>query len=293
MDITRRRALQTLAAAGAVLGGTAAPVSATERREPPPDALGLLYDATRCIGCKACVVACAETNGLVPDTTNAPGGLWQMPVDLNGQTKTIIKLYRDEETGAQSFVKTQCMHCIDPACVNACMIGALQKGEHGIVTYDVDRCVGCRYCQIACPFNVPKFEWASSAPKIVKCELCRHVLALGGQPGCTRACPRQAVIFGPRAELLADAHRRIARHPDTYVPHVYGEHEAGGTQVLYLSHVPFQALGLPALGPESVPAPQRTLQSALYRGFAAPLVLYGALAAVMFRNRKTSSEESA
>ena len=290
MGITRRQALGVFAAAGASVGASVAPARAsTEDLTPPADALGLLYDATRCIGCKACMVACAESNALVPDTSQAPGGLWQMPLDLNAQTKTIIKLYKGD--GEESFFKAQCMHCLDPACANACMLGALQKREHGIVSYDPDRCIGCRYCEIACPFNIPKFEWASNTPKIVKCELCRHRIALGGQPGCTQACPRQAVIFGQRKDLLEDAHRRIAEHPDRYVPKVYGEHDGGGTQVLYLSHVPFEKLGLPTLDTTGVPVPQRALQAMLYRGFAAPLALYGALAAVMIRNRRRGHED--
>ena len=185
MGITRRQALGVFAGAGAAAAATVTRAEAsTSGPTPPADALGLLYDATRCIGCKACMVACAESNALVPDTSQAPGRLWQMPLDLNGHTKTIIKLYRGD--GEESFFKAQCMHCIDPACANACMLGALHKGEHGIVSYDPDRCIGCRYCEIACPFNVPKFQWDSNAPKIVKCELCRDRLANGKQPACYR-----------------------------------------------------------------------------------------------------------
>jgi len=132
---------------------------------------------------------------------------------------------------------------------------------------------------------VPKFEWASATPKIVKCELCRHLLAQGKIPACCEVCPRHAVVFGKRAELLAEAKRRLAADPDRYVPRVYGETEAGGTQVLYLSHVPFEKLGLPAYGPEAVPRTAYAIQEGLYQGFVAPVVLYAALGAVMWRNR--------
>jgi Fe-S-cluster-containing dehydrogenase component len=285
MSISRRLALKALIAGGTAtaataLGGRAdaapAPVAAA-------DAVGLLYDTTRCIGCKACVVACADANGRIRDTAWT-GGLWQAPLDLNGNTKNIIKLYQD---GAErSFVKQQCMHCLDPACANACMLGALKKREMGIVTYDPTLCVGCRYCQMACPFNIPKFEWADAyTPQIVKCELCHHRLAKGQEPACTEVCPREAVIFGKRTDLLAEAHRRLAAHPTRYVPRVYGETEAGGTQVLYLSHVPFEKIGLPDYGPTSVPDTQRTIQHGLYQGFVAPLALYGVLAAVLMKNR--------
>jgi Fe-S-cluster-containing dehydrogenase component len=180
------------------------------------------------------------------------------------------------------------MHCIDPACANACMLGALKKREMGIVSYDPTLCVGCRYCQMACPFNIPKFEWADAfTPQIVKCELCRHRLAQGREPACTEVCPRAAVIYGKRADLLAEAHRRLAVHPKRYVPRVYGETEAGGTQVLYLSHVPFEKIGLPDYGPASVPDTQRTIQHGIYQGFVAPMALYGVLAAVLMKNRHT------
>lgn len=290
MGISRRLALKALVTAGSVSAAAVLPDTAADAAvmpAPRPDALGLLYDATLCIGCKACVVACADANGLPRDTAWSEGK-WQAPLDLNAKTKNIIKLYQD---GAQSsFVKQQCMHCLDPACANACMLGALKKGEFGIVSYDPTYCVGCRYCEMACPFNVPKFEWTNAfTPKIVKCELCRHRLAVGKQPACSEVCPRNAVIFGKREDLLKEAHRRLdSAEPGRYVPHVYGETEAGGTQCLYLSHVPFDKIGLPDYGPVPIPSTQRTLQHGLYQGFVAPLALYGVLAAVMFRNRSTT-----
>ena len=162
-----------------------------------------------------------------------------------------------------------------------------------IVSYNPDLCVGCRYCEIACPFNVPKFEWAKYAPKIVKCELCRHRLAEGKPPACTDVCPRHAVIFGKRSELLQEAHRRIDAEPGRYQPKVYGETDAGGTQNLYLSHVPFEKLGLPTLGEQPAPELARSIQHGLYRGFVAPVALYGALAVVMMRNRKRADTSPA
>ncbi len=139
---------------------------------------------------------------------------------------------------------------------------------------------------MACPFNVPKFEWSKKAPKIVKCELCVHRLREGKEPACSEVCPRQAVIFGTRTALLEEAHRRLAEHPDRYVPKVYGEHELGGTQCLYLSHVPFEKLGFRFQHDEPVPEVQQTIQHGIYQGFAAPLALYAVLGAVMFRNRR-------
>jgi Fe-S-cluster-containing dehydrogenase component len=258
--------------------------------ELPADARGMLYDTTLCIGCKACVVACREANGLEPDTTHSEG-LHDAPISLDGGTKNIIKLYK--EGPYRSFMKQQCMHCLDPACVSACMIGAFQKREYGVVTWDGSRCIGCRYCQVACPYGIPKYQWDTALPKIVKCELCRD--RPGDKkfvPACCEVCPRQAVIWGKRDELLAEAHRRIADHPGRYFEdRLYGEVEGGGTQVMYLSHVPFDKLGLPDLDHRSIGALPRELQHGIYKGFIAPAVLYAALGVTMLRNRRNGGGE--
>ncbi len=290
MSVNRRSVLKAVAAAGAASVAGALPAAAKVRAQAPPDAVGLLYDATKCIGCKTCMVACQDANGLPRDTRLDP--LYDAPTDLNDQAKTVIKLFQDGDR--RSYVKAQCMHCIDPACVNACMLGALQKREHGAVTWDPSRCIGCRYCQIACPFDVPKFQWSSAAPRIVKCELCHDRLAEGKQPACTEVCPAKAVIYGPRTELLAEAKRRIAANPDRYQPKVFGETDGGGTQCLMLgpANVSFTELGLPALGDEPAPELARSVQHTIYKGFAAPVALYGALGFVMWRNRRKNEVES-
>jgi Fe-S-cluster-containing dehydrogenase component len=281
-------AAATAAAAVAVTAGGAEGAVKTA----PPDAVGLLYDTTLCIGCKTCVVACREANDKKPDTSNS-NGLWDEPLDLNGQTKNIIKLYKDPDSPVRSYFKAQCMHCVDPACVGACMIGALQKREMGIVTYKQEYCSGCRYCQVACPFEIPKFEWSSKAPLMVKCELCNHRLAEGKLPGCVEVCPRKAVIYGTREALLADAKKRISDHPDRYrgykdgdAARVFGETDGGGTQCLVLSHVPYEKLGLPALEDTSHAVLPRSIQHGVYQGMIAPLALYAVLGAVVFRNKR-------
>ena len=287
--MTRRTALKFAAAAGAA--GLASRGSSSEGAVlpvAPPDAVGLLYDTTLCIGCKTCVVACQDANGLPRDPTGIDAR-YDAPVDLSPRAKNVIKLY--SEGDHRSFVKVQCMHCLDPACATACMLGAFKKREYGIVTYDVDLCVGCRYCEVACPYGVPKFEWASATPRMVKCELCNHRLAKGQQPACSEVCPRKAVIFGRREDLLKEAKRRLQENPARYVPKVYGETDGGGTQVLYISHVPFDKLGFPPLTEEPSPSLARSIQHGVYKGFVAPAALYAALGAVMLRNRKKTAEE--
>jgi len=284
MKTDRRSLLKGIAAAAAV---SATPALARERKTARPDAVGLLYDATKCIGCKTCVVACKEEAGLPAD--NRTNKLYDVPDGLNEYTKNVIQLYKGNNE--YSYVKKQCMHCIDPACVGACMLGALKKGDFGVVSYEADTCIGCRYCEVACPFNVPKFEWAKSTPKIVKCELCKDRLAKGLDPACTTVCPAKAVIFGKYEDLLREAHDRIDKSPKLYYPKVYGEHELGGTQVLYLSHVPFEKLGFRFDDKRAVPDVQQTIQHGVYQGFAAPIALYAVLGAVIFRNRKSGSED--
>lgn len=284
MTMNRRALLKGLGAVGVATATGARPVTARSRRPVAEDAVGMLYDATRCIGCKTCMVACRRANHLPYEK---PGHPWDDPVDLSGRTKTVIQRYRGQE--GQSYVKRQCLHCLDPACVSVCMIGAMHKSEGGIVAYDPDRCIGCRYCQVACPFDVPRFQWDSPTPKIVKCEMCRHLLARGRRPACCEVCPTGAVQFGKRKALLAEAKRRIARHPDRYVPKVYGESDAGGTQVLYLSSVPFEKLGLPHLGTEPVPRLSETVQHGIYKGFIVPAALYVLIGAAVRRHHRQRS----
>ena len=282
----RRKFLKSLAIFG---GAAAAPALAHKEKTAAPGSVGMLYDSTRCIGCKACVVACRQESGLPPAKTD---GLHDEQLELDGNTKNVIKLWKDENNPSVfAFMKQQCMHCVDPACTSVCMLGALKKTAEGPVTYDKNGCIGCRYCQVACPFGVPKFEWQSATPKIVKCELCKERLAVGKKPACVEVCPRQAVIFGKREDLLKEAHGRITSRPAFYQQKVYGEHDMGGTNILYLAAVPFTKLGLPEKGDRSGASVSETLQEGVYQGFITPAVLYAGLAAVAFRNRKKGGEE--
>jgi Fe-S-cluster-containing dehydrogenase component len=282
----RRNLLKVIFAGGAA---AALPAAARTERKADPDSVGMLFDSTLCIGCKTCVVACREAGGLPPQVKD---GMHDVQTELDGQTRNVIKLWKDEKNPAAfAYVKQQCMHCIDPGCVSVCMLGALKKTAGGPVTYDKDTCIGCRYCQVACPFNVPKFEWNSATPQIVKCDLCQARIAKGAkEPACTEVCPRKAVIYGKRANLLAEAHRRLEKNPRFYVNKVYGEDELGGTSVLYLAAVPFTKLGFPDKGTRSGPSVTESVQHGVYQGFLTPAILYAGLAAVVIRNRKKNKE---
>jgi formate dehydrogenase beta subunit len=296
VTLSRRDVLRSIGTGSIAVaaGGVSAHAYASAGQPPVPvGAVAMLYDATACIGCKACVSACTTANGLIPDTTLSEG-LWQMPTDLNPQTKNIIKLYVDADSAEQSFVKRQCMHCIDPACVSGCPFKALTKGAKGVVEWDGSKCIGCRYCEISCPFDVPRFEWTKFNPKIVKCEFCSEQrLARGLEPACTDVCPTHAVKFGTRDALLVEAKQRITDHPGKYYQNrVYGEGDLGGTQVLYLSSVPFEKLGLPEVGTESRAHYGSKVHNVVYKGMAIPIAVYVILAAAIKRRWKVMEEEA-
>jgi len=235
--------LVTLAGIGGLFGsiGTAVAASGEAVDE---EARGMLIDLTRCTGCNSCARACKTANNL----PNAD----QVPDHLDSQAYSFVQVRQNEETGKDLFVKRQCMHCVVPGCASACTVGALRKTADGPVIYEAGKCIGCRYCQYACPFGVPTYDWQNPLGLIHKCEMCKDRLQAGEQPACAAACPVGALQFGRRKDLLIQAHARINSNPDRYVDHVYGEHEAGGTSMLYLSGVPFDQVGLPELSEQTV-----------------------------------------
>lgn len=205
---------------------------------------GMLIDVTRCNGCQSCALACKEANNRPNPTAE--------PTALSSDAYTFIDFRPDTDSAATVNVKRQCMHCQHPACASACTVGALRKTAEGPVVYDSKKCIGCRYCQYACPFGVPTYDWNNPLGLIHKCQLCVQRLAEGELPACVSSCPAGALRFGRRSDLLIQARAQIHSNPGRYIDHVYGEHEAGGTNVLYLSGVPFSQLGLPELGDQTI-----------------------------------------
>lgn len=201
----------------------------------------ILTDTTRCTGCEKCVQACKRENKLGKDVPRR----WQVAIDDLSSTRFTTLVHRP----GPRYVRKQCRHCLEPACVSACIVGALQKHPDGPVVYDTNRCIGCRYCMMSCPYGIPRYDWASAVPYVRKCTFCEPRLRVGKQPACTEACDKQATLFGTREELLQEAHRRIEQQPDRYVNTVFGETEVGGTSVLYISDISLDFLGYkPNLG---------------------------------------------
>jgi formate dehydrogenase iron-sulfur subunit len=196
-----------------------------------------LFDATRCIDCRSCMVACSVENKIDMDKTR----IWVAGVGLIGQYPNLNR----------ATMVYHCMHCLAPDCLSACPVGAYSKRDDGPVLYDPKKCIGCRYCMNACPFGVPHFDYNKGLVEgafIDKCTMCIQRIDIGLEPACVATCPTEALVFGERANLIAEAHERISAHPERYVDHVFGETENGGTSYLILSHVPFAELGLPNLG---------------------------------------------
>jgi formate dehydrogenase iron-sulfur subunit len=190
--------------------------------------VGLLFDSTRCIACGACAAACKEENHL------------PLPIDPvpTADTWTVV----EQREGVN--MRRLCMHCLEPTCASVCPVGALSKTPEGPVVYDRTRCIGCRYCIMACPFDVPRYQWDRPVPIVGKCVMCAGRVREGRDTACAAACPTGATIFGERGALVREARSRIDGAPGSYVDHVYGLEEAGGTSVLMLSSVPFDRLGL-------------------------------------------------
>jgi formate dehydrogenase iron-sulfur subunit len=259
----RRTFLGLLGAAGVGAAlGKSAHAAGNKQFAGHPGSCGVLFDATRCIGCRRCEAGCNKVNEL-PAPARPFDDLSVLDVKrrTNAKTYTVVNRY-DKLPGAAGpvFRKNQCQHCLEPACASACFVRAFTKTEQGGVIWDGSVCVGCRYCMIACPFDIPTFEYDEPlTPRIMKCTLCQPLIATGKltAPGCVGACPVEALVYGTRADLLRIARERLRAFPGRYQNHVYGEHEMGGTSWLYLSGVSFKAIGLREdLG--IVPAPEMT-----------------------------------
>lgn len=202
---------------------------------------GMLYDASKCVGCRACQMACKDWNDLPSESTD-PGGIYESPRHLSSDTWTLIKLA--ERGDSLSFWNYQCMHCAQASCVSVCPTGAAaHTGE--FVLIDQEWCIGCGYCVQACPFNVPHRSEVTGTAR--KCTFCFDRVSDGDQPACASACPTGALTWGQRDELLATAKERVEvlRASGFADAHLYGETELGGLGRLSVLTLPLEAYGLP------------------------------------------------
>lgn len=270
-----------------VVGGTALAAGNARAQEEhnPEEFVGILVDTTRCIGCRACEVACGEEHDLlVPDVTT--DGALEKHRKTDDKQWTVVNKYATEK--GDVFVKTQCMHCYQAACAIACPTEAMKQTAQGPVYWRGNKCIGCRYCMISCPFNMVKFEFNEWNPKIQKCTMCVERLQEGLKPACVSACPTDALMFGTRVKNLEIARHRIYSHPDDYVHHIYGDNEVGGTGYIYLSAVPFDQLGFPSdVG--NTPYPEYTKQFL----YSVPMVLFGAPAFLLGLNALVGNNKPA
>ncbi|MES9966365.1 MAG: hydrogenase 2 operon protein HybA [Sedimenticola sp.] len=313
----------------AAVGGTAAlcttgSVQARENLLPAPQAVGMLFDSTLCVGCKACVSKCKEVNGMPPTVMDGQVQ-FDSASDLSPETLNVIKIYKDGTARIKdsvvdgfAFEKRSCMHCVDPGCVSVCPVTAMRHDPvTGIVTYHADACIGCRNCTMGCPYNVPQFEYDNPFGQIQKCQMCNQAgverIDNGQMTGCAEVCPTGATLFGTRDALMEEAKRRMALKPGDiyeyprgdlsqpfnhhekevpeYQQHIWGEKEAGGTNVLHISAIPFDKMGMPPLEERSYASISESVQHTLYSYFALPAVALAGLSYVVRRNTSDNDHD--
>jgi len=296
MSISRRKFLGWLGAAGmgTAMGKTARAAS-NKNFSGYPDSNGVLFDSTRCIGCRKCEEGCNEVNELPgPDKAFSDLSVLDAERRTTAKSYTVVNRYGDADGDkGPLYRKIQCNHCLEPACASVCFVAAFSKTETGAVVYDPSVCVGCRYCMIACPFEIPAYEYDNAfSPRIRKCTMCHPRVLKGLLPGCVEACPTEALTYGKRDDLLRIGRERIRKFPERYVNHIYGENEMGGTSWLYLSAVPFKDIGMREdLG--TTPAPKLTAGALSVVPMVVGLwpVLLGGVYAINKRKEKIEKQE--
>jgi formate dehydrogenase iron-sulfur subunit len=260
------------------------------------DRMGVLVDTVACIGCRNCEWACRVAHDLpageLAEYENK--SVFKQMRRPDSTALTVVNQYENEkQINAPINVKAQCMHCDHPACVSACIVGAISKKENGSVIWDTNKCIGCRYCMVACPFQIPAFEYDKALePDIMKCDFCFDRTAKGQLPACVDICPVEALTYGPRSELTKIAREKIRLYPDRYMDHIYGEKEVGGTSWLYLASQDLaKSKAMPNLGTSPAPGVSESIQHGIFAYFVPPASLYALLAGIMWLNKKKKEKE--
>ena len=300
MQMDRRDFLKKVGLVG--VGGSVLSLSGQQARaahgpEVSENLMGVLVDIPKCVGCRRCEYACQEAAGFPtrPIEEYEDKSVMQDKRRPHPRSHTVINEYPNPQDPAKPlYNKFNCLHCIDPACMSACLVSAFSKREDGPVIYDKSRCMGCRYCMVACPFEIPTYDYDMPlTPQVRKCNLCAHLVPEHQEaPACVTICPQDVMTYGKRSDLLALAHEKISNEPDVYVDHVYGEHEAGGTSWLWLSPVPLDEIGFKHFGHQAPPRLTEKIQHAEFKFFIPPLMWYGLLGAAMWLTKPNPTKAS-
>lgn len=293
---TRRDFLKiTTISATALVGTNTTKLFANEKQTSSKDPMGVLVDTTVCIGCRKCEWACKkahdiETKPIEGYDNRSAFEKYRRP---DHTSLTVVNEFQNPTMKAKPYdVKVQCMHCNEPACVSACIVGAMTKQENGAVIWDTDKCIGCRFCMVACPFQIPTFEYHEAlSPDITKCDFCYERTSEGLLPACVEICPVEAITYGRRSELLKLAHNRINLYPERYKEHILGEHEVGGTSWMYLAGIDFDKLNFPKLSTKSAPGVSEAIQHGIFSYFVPPASLFALLGGIMWLNKNKSKSE--
>ncbi len=296
---SRRKFLQT-----ASLGVGTTILSANSLKSQPKnilseDRMGVLVDTTVCVGCRNCEFTCKTAHDLPtePIESYADRSVFKKLRRPSDKALTVVNEFHNPKNELLPInVKQQCMHCDHPACVSACIVGAFTKMDNGSVVWDGGKCIGCRYCMVACPFQVPTFEFDKAIePEIRKCDFCINRTKEDKLPACVEICPVEALVYGRRSDLIKEARTRIKRNPDRYINNIYGELEVGGTGWMYLGPQKFETIGFPKLSTKTAPGVSEAIQHGIFSYFVPPVMFYSILGMIMWitkRNTEKKEEEA-
>ncbi len=292
---TRRDFFKTSALLGTAISGISnKQIKAQSKNILSENRMGVLVDTTACIGCRKCEWACKTAHNLptLPVEEYDDRTVFKKMRRPDDKALTVVNEYQNS-TKFPINVKVQCMHCDQPACVSACIVGAFTKKENSSVIWDTNKCIGCRYCMVACPFQIPAFEYEEALkPDIKKCDFCFDLTKKGKIPACVEICPVEAITYGRREDLIKAAREKIKNYPTRYVNHIYGEYEVGGTSWMYISSKDFLQLAFPKLGRDPAPGVSEAIQHGIFAYFVPPIALYALLGGVMWLNKNRKKTES-
>ncbi len=294
-NISRRSFIRNSALISAAALGSSSKTEARSEQPLSDERFGMLVDTTLCIGCRRCEWACKEAHKMANQPVDSYDDRSVFNSKRRPSTKalTVVNEYPNPADASKpTDVKVQCMHCDHPACVSACIVSAFKKKENGAVVWDGSRCIGCRYCMVACPFQVPAYDYDKPIqPEVRKCDFCYDRISQGKLTACAEICPAEAITFGKRIDLIGVARNKIKLYPERYKNHVFGESEVGGTSWLYLANQDFDKIGFPKLGQSPAPGVSESIQHGLFAYFVPPVALYALLGGIMWLNKRKEHSE--